>query len=69
MSNNNWFEGGQRFRYQGSCIRTLKPAGSKLAYGDERLEELRAQRAAAIQARRGRLRRLFAALSRKKSAA
>ena len=69
MSNKEWFEGGQRFRYVGSRICSLKPAAIKLAYGDERLEQLREERAEAARLRQGRLRRLLSALARKRPAA
>ena len=45
MITREWSENGQRFRYEGNCIRTQKPGQIKLAYGDERLEMLRAERA------------------------
>lgn len=39
-----WIEGGQRFRYEGRVIRTLATGKIKLAYGDDRLRELREAR-------------------------
>jgi hypothetical protein len=54
-----WNEGGQRFTYEGACIRTLKPGTLKLAYGDERLREIREQREGEKQAPIGLLRRVL----------
>jgi len=42
-----WIEGGQRFRYEGRVIRTLATGKIKVAYGDDRLRELRAARESA----------------------
>ena len=54
MRRNEWIEHGQRFFHVGSQICTAKPARIKLAYGDRRLEELRARRRAAdIEPTRG----------------
>ena len=42
--NEAWNESGQTFRWAGWHIETTKPAKIKLAYGDERLEEIRRDR-------------------------
>lgn len=62
MNDQVWNEGGQRFIYQGSCIRTLKPSTLKMAYGDERLREIREGRAGANPARPGRVRRILSGI-------
>ena len=53
-----WIENGQRFRFEGTCIRSLKPAQLKLAYGDERLRQIREERAKSAPSS-GPARRLF----------
>ncbi len=63
MNDQVWNEGGQRFTYQGSCIRTLKPSTLKVAYGDERLREIREGRMDASPPPRGRVRRILSGLS------
>lgn len=62
MYNKEWIEHGQRFRLEGSVIRSLKPAKIKLAYGDERLREIREERAALATVGRSRVARLFSRL-------
>ena len=57
-----WNEGGQRFTYEGACIRTLKPGILKLAYGDERLREIREQRESEKHAPIGLLRRVLSGI-------
>jgi hypothetical protein len=54
-----WNEGGQRFTYEGRCIRTLKKGQLKMAYGDERLREIRRQREPVVSASPGLLRRVI----------
>lgn len=44
MIQREWFEHGQRFRFDGSVIRTTAHGKLRLAYGDERLQQLRARR-------------------------
>lgn len=59
----SWNEGGQRFFYEGTVIRTLKPGLMKMSYGDTRLREIRAERAAAeIAPPPGRIRRVLSGL-------
>ena len=57
-----WIENGQRFRYDGYVIRSLKPAKLKVAYGDERLRELAEYRAETDEPEPTGIRRLFSRL-------
>ena len=59
MSDKEWIEGRQRFRYRGVCIETTKPATLRLSYGDERVRELREERELAERKRREKRRSFF----------
>ena len=62
METKIWNEGGQRFTYEGRCIRTLKKGQLKMAYGDEWLREIRRHREAVVSAPPGLLRRVISGL-------